>query len=126
MTLKRLEQYRSLVQEIKELGQQLSNQQIESDTVKGSLTEYPYIETTVTIRGLNTKIIERLRRRQTKLMMERLAIERYIDSIDDSLTRRVINLRYVQGYGWHKLARNIGGNTADSLRMLVVRHVRGF
>ena len=124
MTLERLKQYRSLVREIDELEQQHKEQWLQRDTVKGSMTEFPYIETTVTICGYNPRVSAQLRMRQNRLLSERLAIERFIDEINDSLTRRVIFMRYVQGMSWNKLARNVPGNTPDSLRMLVTRHMR--
>ena len=126
MTLERLEQYRSIVDEIAELGQQLAEQKLQRDTVKGSMPEYPYIETTIAICGYSPHIVARLRRRQAKLICERIAIERFIDGIGDSLTRRVISLRFIQGIGWKKLCNKIPGNTPDSLRKLVVRYFAGF
>lgn len=47
---------------------------------------------------------------------------RYIASVDDSLMRRILELRYVDGKAWWKVAYEIGGNnTADSTRKAVTR-----
>lgn len=128
MTLERLGQYRSLTAEITELQHQIAEQKKTkyTDTVKGSLLEYPYTETTVTVCGYSPIIVEKLRKRQAKLIQERIAIENYISGIDDSLTRRVITMRFIQGIGWKSLGHKLVGNTSESLRKLVARHVRGF
>ena len=128
MTLERLGQYRSIVAEIIELQHQIAEQKKMqyTDTVKGSLPEYPYTEASITICGYSPEIVIKLRRRQARLIRERIAIEAYISSIEDSFTRRVISMRFLQGIGWKNLCKKISGNTSDSLRMLVARHVRGF
>ena len=44
-------------------------------------------------------------------------INRYIASVDDSLMRQILSLRYIDGLSWNKVAMNIGGgNTEDSVR----------
>jgi len=42
---------------------------------------------------------------------------RYINSIDDSFIRQILMLRYVDCLSWNAIAQEIGGNTADSVRM---------
>jgi hypothetical protein len=128
MTLERLGQYRSLVAEITELQHQIAEQRKTkyTDTVKGSLPEYPYTETSITICGYSPIIVSKLSRRQARLIQERINIETYISNIDDSFTRRVITMRFIQGISWKCLGKKIAGNTSDSLRMLVTRHVQGF
>lgn len=50
-------------------------------------------------------------------MILRNRIERYIVSVDDSLMRQVLFLRYVSGLSWTQVAMHIGGgNTADGVR----------
>ena len=45
-------------------------------------------------------------------------INRYIASIDDSLIRQIMTLRYVDCKSWWHVADGVGGNnTADSVRM---------
>ena len=44
---------------------------------------------------------------------------RYIEKVDDSLTRQILTLRYINGYSWSQVAMHIGGgNTSDSVRMI--------
>lgn len=44
-------------------------------------------------------------------------VEEFIASISDSHIRRIVNLRVVDGLSWGEVARRIGGNTEDSVRM---------
>lgn len=49
----------------------------------------------------------------------------YINSIGDSATRQVIELRFVNGLTWQQVAYSIGGdNTADSVRKICDRHLK--
>ena len=53
-------------------------------------------------------------------------INRYVENIDDSLIRQIIILRHVNGLTWEQVAASIGGNnTADSVRMMHDRFLRG-
>jgi len=50
-------------------------------------------------------------------------IMRYITSIDDSVVRQIIFLRYISLLPWKIVAGEIGGdNTADSVRMIDKRY----
>lgn len=62
----------------------------------------------------------------TNLEMELLEtlnkVEEFIASIDDSRIRRIINLRFIEGLSWNKVADRIGGgNTEDSVRKAFTR-----
>lgn len=50
-------------------------------------------------------------------------LENYIGSIEDAQTRTVFRLRYVNGLSWQQMAVRLGGNTADSVRMMHNRHL---
>ena len=62
----------------------------------------------------------------TSLEMELLEtlnqVEEFIASVNDSRMRRIINLRFIEGMSWNKVADHIGGgNTEDSVRKAFVR-----
>ena len=101
------------------------NESISRDTVRGSDAEFPYIQHTIEIAGVidNKRIVNRL----SVLKKSKENIEKYIDSIGDSLTRRIFEHRYIKGKvmpSWQSVAFKIGGgNTADSARMLHNRYL---
>lgn len=52
-------------------------------------------------------------------------LNRYIASVDDSLTRLVLSLRFINGLTWAQVAASVGGNNTDeSVRKVVYRHIR--
>ena len=52
-------------------------------------------------------------------------LNRYIATVNDSLMREILTLRFVEGLSWEDVAYNIGGkNTPDSVRMLCNRFLR--
>lgn len=52
-------------------------------------------------------------------------LRNYIASIDDALTRRIFELRYINQYSWDQVARKIGGgNTAEAVRKRHNRYIR--
>ena len=48
-------------------------------------------------------------------------VEEFIASISDSHIRRIVNLRVIDGLSWNEVARNIGGNTEDSVKKAFYR-----
>lgn len=58
-----------------------------------------------------------------KYWYERNRLERYIAGIEDSLTRQVFTLRFVDGLTWVQVAHRIGGNTEGSVKMICYRYL---
>lgn len=117
MNPKILRQYRDLVKEIEELKNRISeaqklSSQVVKDSVSGSNPHFPYEKNIFTIEG-----IEQTNSRQQKILQKRiercerlkLEIEEFIDTIEDSKTRRVFWLRYIRGCSWEKISRMLGG-----------------
>lgn len=62
---------------------------------------------------------------ENQLVLRTCEVERFICSIKDSLTRRIINYRVFEGLQWNEIAEKIGGeNTEDSVRMVFNRCVK--
>lgn len=56
---------------------------------------------------------------------ELLYLRRYIANIDDALTRRIFELRYISGQSWEQVAKSVGGgNTAEAVRKRHNRYLR--
>lgn len=74
---------------------------------------------------LINKNIRILRERQSMANELVLEVEQFINNIDDSRLRRIIDFKYVQGKTWTQTADAMKGNhTADSCRMDVKRYLR--
>lgn len=56
---------------------------------------------------------------------ERIRLERFIASIDDSLTRQVFTGRFVEGLTWAEVAEYVGGNTEASVKKICYRYLDG-
>jgi len=54
-----------------------------------------------------------------KCFFELNRLNRYINSVEDSLTRQILSLRYISGLSWVQVAFSVGGNnTTDGVRMI--------
>lgn len=109
MTKEQLLQYRSLKAEIAELTAEI-NMKESSAIVKGSDTEFPFTQHNIKVcqSGEST---EALHKKRMKCRAECMEITAYIDSIDDSLLRRIFRLRYLKGKdrpSWQQIAFTIG------------------
>lgn len=97
-----------------------------SDKVKGSSSYYPYVARSFTIEGTDTNRIERLQRRLQRKIDDLMDVveetNKFIDGIEDSLTRQIISLKYINGLQWGQVAAEIGGNnSAESVRKISER-----
>ena len=132
MTLELLEQYADMRREAqmweRELDELRKQNSVVKDTVRGSMSSFPYTSHPVTIQGV-PKPSKRFAAREKRLeerrerLAERLAeIDDFIDGLEDSQLRQIINYRYVRGYNWVKTARLIGGkNSVDAVKKRVYR-----
>lgn len=131
MTLEKLEQYADMLREAKmwkrELDELRKQNSVVKDTVRGSMQEFPYTEHPVTIEGIPTNR-KNLAAQQKRLeerwetLYERLEeIWDFIDGLEDSQLRQIIQYHYVKGYSWVKTARLVN-NKESAVKMRVKRH----
>ena len=113
MTLNQLEQYRDLSKEVKMLERRIADLESRpevfvSDSVVGSSPCIPYQPHTIAIKGYGNQYQDK--------------IKAFIESLQDSRLRQIIEYRYVKGMPWNVVAKNVygypNGNTA---RMAVIR-----
>lgn len=114
MTIETLKQYRSLKAEIVELSIR-KEQYYVCDVVKSSQKEHPFIQGRVKVEGYsNTVEVIKLKVAIITLMKKCDIIEKFVDNIDDSFTRRVFLLRYVakkegvMPMSWQRVATRMG------------------
>lgn len=121
MTKEELNQLNDLKEEIKELEQKiryLAQKKIGAtyDKVKASYSDFPYIQGNATIYGFDSKSadardaaienkIKILEARRRKAEKEEEKISKYINSVEDSRVRRIMEYRYIDGYKWDKIAK---------------------
>ena len=98
MTKKRISRYRNLRREILILEERLLGAQgaIASDTVT-TAAEFPYDKHVISIKGYTTEHVQRLRLRLDYVKSECIAIEEFIESIEDTVLYQIISLRYRDG-----------------------------
>ena len=59
---------------------------------------------------------------ETHLLLREKQTEQFISSINDSLTRRILRFRVIDGLKWKEVAQKIGGNnTEDGVRAIYNR-----
>lgn len=120
MTKKELEQLNDLKAEIQELERkilQLEQKKIDTakDRVNASGNSFPYIQGHVTITGYDVEAehrrdraiessIKLLQQRKEKAQETERNILEFINNVDDSRLRRIMQYRYVEGYKLNKIA----------------------
>lgn len=129
MTLKELSQLYWLIKEIKMDEERL--RELESSAMSVSaqvITGMPHgpRSNRSPIEAITAEIIDLktiIAAKQIQCVHERARLERYIASIDDSLTRMVFTARFVEGKTWADVADAIGGNTEDSVKKVCYRYL---
>lgn len=121
MTKKELSQLYYLNKEIKQQRQRLKELEAAATSCTVRITGMPsgaadgdkisrYAAEIADLKGLIECNIQ-------KCWYELNRLNRYIATIDDSLIRQILILRYINGHSWQQIANVLGGNTADSIRM---------
>ncbi|QAT48576.1 hypothetical protein EQM14_01585 [Caproiciproducens sp. NJN-50] len=101
MTREQLENYHDIIVRLKDL-----KTTIVTDSVKGSLDEYPYINHSVTLHGVRRD--EKARQEVKLLEQEKDAIDGFIDGIEDVRVRNILDWKYRKGFGWNEIAAHSG------------------
>ena len=110
MTTEQLNQYRAICAEISDIRQQLENSYA-GDTVQSG-SKHPYSVHSVRIEGYKpdrhtTALLSRL----NVLEHSREEIEAFVDNINDSEIRQIVQLRYIRGKkkrSWQYIAMKLG------------------
>ncbi len=130
MTLKELSQLYYLNREIEMDQQRLEGlrEKLQSlgsprlgGTTKGTTTDSKVERYAAEIADLEAIIAAK----QLQCIHERSRLERYINDIDDSLTRQIFTFRFVNGLPWLQVAAHVGGNnTEKSVSKACYRHIK--
>ena len=128
MTKKELSQLYYLNREIEEQQRRLQELEALATSCTSHITGMPrasgisdklsmYTAEIIDLRGLIDLNIK-------KCFYELNRLNRYIASIQDSQTRMILSLRYINGLSWLQIAFSIGGNnTEDSVKKTAYRYI---
>ncbi|MDE5696594.1 MAG: hypothetical protein K2I96_04155 [Lachnospiraceae bacterium] len=119
MTKKELEQLMDLKKEINELEQsilKIEQMDIEAVPVKvdASSKNFPYIQGKMAVKSYNPVLANKranllyskrvlLEERKSKAAAEETRLLHYINSIQESKVRRIMQFRYIDGYSWETI-----------------------
>ncbi len=128
MTKKELSQLYYLKKEIRQLEQRIKELETAATGCTTKITGLPHGT------GINDKIgnyaaqIADLKSlldlNLKKCFYELNRLDRYIQSVDDPLTRQIMMYRFISGYSWRKIAFQIGGNNSiDGLKKRLYRYL---
>lgn len=131
MNKKDLEQVVALKNEIKDLERRLQNNNISStvaDSVKGSSTNFPYIECHRVIQGVDykkqirdrkyRKLLKSKRDKINKLLVQ---IEYDLNYIEDSEIRQIIRFKYFDDYSWIQIMHKMNYKSEEKARIKLKR-----
>ena len=111
MTRERMEMYQSNKEEIQELTYKLAHlreNMVGTSVILDGRTGIPRPQAVV---GVNEELLQRRRERyeerKAALEQECEEIESYIESITDSLNRRILRMRYIDGMTQQRIARKV-------------------
>ena len=130
-----LRQYQDLTCEIEELKERLdklANPTIEHDAVTGSMTEIPYKMHTIHIFGVQINKYTAKRRRLEQMLKN--CIDKYQDltlevtegilAIEDSRTRRVLSMRYIDRMSWTAISEALGSHERSYARKIAEKYIK--
>lgn len=140
MTRELLSEYYNAKKELEEINRRIEKLELEiaklsADTVVDSVsggyggTQHFRIEGYATS-DISKKRMQLLERRITyetirqQLDEMTVDVEKFIFGIEESRTRRIFTMRYIDGKNWQEIATDMGGgNTADGVRMIANRYM---
>ena len=128
MTIKELSQLYHLNREIEQEKHRLQELEAAAINTASSITGLPHVggisdKTAIAAQIADSKAI--IEAKIALSVVEYNRLNRYINSVEDSLTRQILSLRFVNGLSWNQVAMSIGGgNTADGARKKVTRYLK--
>lgn len=130
MDKRELMQISSIMKEIEILkkdlcyAEYLVKPDVATDSVKGSSSHFPYTQRTFLIRGIDydgydrkvRKLRNQLERRIEELMDKVEEANEYIDAIEDSETRMILQCRYINNMTWEQIENETGISMSTAKR----------
>ena len=138
MTERELSQYKAIRNEIADLNRRIEETKqaeiIPFGTVKGSSKYFPYTPMTFNVAGIDPadakqrqdKISDLLRDREVKrdeLIKQQIEIERYISGINDSTTRTIFRMYFIDGVNQFQIAKKVN-YTQARVSQIIKSHIK--
>lgn len=128
LTVREMSQLYYLNREIDQLKRQLEELECLAEGTAQVITGMPHGSGTSDKVGRYAVRIADLRsmidNRKARCWDELNRLNAYIDGVEDSLTRQILTLRYVNGLSWQQVADSVGGaNTEDSVKKICYRYL---
>lgn len=134
MTIQELEQYADLKKELADLRKRIEHlsgkSSVVHDTVRGSMSEFPYCSHTIRIDGVSNRsarlvksLAQQYARKEAALLEQTILIESWMDTIRDAKIRRIVRYRYEDGLTWMEVSRRVYGHRSENrARMTLNRY----
>lgn len=128
MTVREMSQLYYLNREIEQLERQLEELECLAESTTQVITGMPHGSGTSDKVGRYAVRIADLRsmidNRKARCWDEMNRLNAYIDGVEDSLTRQILTLRYVNGLSWQQVADSVGGGiSSDGVRKIQQRYL---
>lgn len=125
MTKKELSQLYYINREIEQDKRRLRELEDASTNTAAKITGLPHVGGISDKTAIAAEIVDccAVIKAKTELsVVEYNRLNRYIVSVEDSLIRQILALRFINGLSWRQVAENIGGgNTADGVKKICYR-----
>lgn len=128
LTVREMSQLYYLNREIEQLERQLEELECLAESTTQVITGMPHGSGTSDKVGRYAVRIADLRsmidNRKARCWDEMNRLNAYIDGVEDSLTRQILTLRYVNGLSWQQVADSVGGGiSSDGVRKIQQRYL---
>lgn len=128
MTTKELSQLYYLNREIETEKKRILSLREAATATSAKISGLPHVGSISDKTAIAAEIVDIqqiIEHKQQLAIIEYNRLTRYIAQVEDSLTRQILRLRYIDGLSWTQVALRVGGsNTADSVRKAAERFVQ--
>lgn len=124
MTKEQLEEYRSKKEEIEELRYKLEHlgegdSMVGNDIINDYRSGYPVPQAVIGVDTARYKRLEQLyKKRIEKLERECAEVEEYVENIEDSMTRRIFRMYYIDGITLEQIGMKVHLNKSNVSRKI--------
>lgn len=116
------EQYNTAKLEMELIEAELPQFRVVTDSVKGSMDEYPYLHHNIAISGMEKKTKQLLEERKEWLATMRYTAELFLSGVQDTHIASILRMKYMEMKTWEEIAAHMGaGYSVGSIKMSMQR-----